>query len=394
MQASALAEDFAPDWAAIAVVILGVTAFSVGQGLTYPLISLVMEARGVSSSLAGLNASIFAAGLATSTLMIGRLTALLRGDRLIVAGLAGASASLAAFAIFDSLPVWFLARFTLGFSTSIIFAVSEAWLNAACPDRLRGRVSGIYGASMCLGFAAGPLAIPAVGTDDGFAFALIAVYVAFVAFVSVMLGRFARTKPEASPAGGLLAFSRAAPILLLMVLAFGFSDIAAITSIPLYMVERGYSDNFAAYVVTMVALPTALAQPLIGWLLDNVSRRLIAIASAVTSGATFLLLPFLTSEAALLATVSLLGAASFSLYTCALTLLGDRFRGPLLVSGAAAFGLSYAIGSAIGSGATGVVMDLSLDAAPISIGLLMLVFAAIFAVGLPAARPAGTDNHG
>lgn len=388
MQASTIAEDFAPDWAAIAVVILGVMAFAIAQGLTYPLISLVMEARGVSSSLAGLNASVFAAGLATSTLMIGRLTALLRGDRLIVAGLAGASASLATFALFDSLPVWFLARYTLGFSTSIIFAVSEAWLNTACPDRLRGRMSGIYGASMCLGFAAGPLAIPVLGTDDGFAFALVAVYVAFVAFASVMLGRFAKTKPEASPAGGLLAFSRAAPILLLMVLAFGFSDIAAIASIPLYMVERGYSDNFAAYVVTMVALPTALAQPLIGWLLDNVSRRLVAVGSAVACGAAFLLLPFLTSEAALLASVSLLGAASFSLYTCALTLLGDRFRGPLLVSGAAAYGLFYAIGSAVGSGATGVVMDLSLDAAPISIGLVMLVFAALFAVGL-SRDPAG-----
>lgn len=382
MSSHAIAEDFAPDWAAIAVVILGVTAFSVGQGLTYPLIALVMDSRGVSSSLAGLNASVFAAGLATSTLMITRLTAMLRGDRLIVAGLVGASLSLSAFALFDNLAVWFLARYLLGFSTSIIFTVSEAWLNTACPDRLRGRVSGIYGASMCAGFAAGPLAIPFVGTEDGFAFALIAVYVAFVAFASVMLGRFARTQPAASSAGGLMQFVRAAPVLALMVVAFGFSDIAAISTIPLYFVERGYSENFAALVVTMVALPTALAQPLVGWLLDHASRPLIAVGSAVACGASFLLLPFLSSEYALLATVSLLGAASFSLYTCALTLLGDQFRGGLLVSGAAAYGLAYAIGSAAGSGATGVIMDVSLSAGPLSVGAIMLVFAAVFATGL------------
>ncbi|WP_454744852.1 MFS transporter [Ciceribacter selenitireducens] len=387
MSSHAIAEDFAPDWAAIAVVILGVTAFSVGQGLTYPLIALVMDSRGVSSSLAGLNASVFAAGLATSTLMITRLTAMLRGDRLIVAGLVGASLSLSAFALFDNLAVWFVARYLLGFSTSIIFTVSEAWLNTACPDRLRGRVSGIYGASMCAGFAAGPLAIPFVGTEDGFAFALIAVYVAFVAFASVMLGRFARTRPEASSAGGLMQFVRAAPVLALMVVAFGFSDIAAISTIPLYFVERGYSENFAALVVTMVALPTALAQPLVGWLLDHASRPLIAVGSAVACGASFLLLPFLSSEYALLATVSLLGAASFSLYTCALTLLGDQFRGGLLVSGAAAYGLAYAIGSAAGSGATGVIMDLSLSAGPISVGAIMLVFAAIFATGLTRRVP-------
>lgn len=382
MQASALAEDFAPDWAAIAVVILGVTAFSVGQGLTYPLIALVMESRGASSTVAGLNAAVFAAGLATSTLMIGRLTAILRGDRLIVAGLIGASLSLTAFSLFDSLPVWFMARYTLGFSTSIIFIISEAWLNAACPDRMRGRVSGFYGASMCAGFAAGPLAIPLVGTQDGFAFALVAVYIAFVAFASVMLGRFARTKPERATAGGALQFVRLAPVLALMVLAFGFSDIAAISMIPLYFVERGYSQGFAAFVVTMVALPTALAQPLVGWLLDHVSRPLVAVGSALLSGLSFVVLPWLSSEVALLATVSVLGAASFSLYTCALTLLGDRYRGAMLVAGAAAYGLAYAAGSAAGSSVSGVVMDASLHWGPTGTGLTMLVFAAIFAFGL------------
>lgn len=383
MQASALAEDFAPDWAAIAVVILGVTAFAVGQGLTYPLISLLLESRGVSSTMAGLNASIFALGLASSTLLIGRLTQAVRGDRLIVASLCGVSLALATFSAFDNLTVWFVARFSLGFCTSIIYTVSEAWLNTACPDRLRGRVSGAYSAGMCAGFAAGPLAIPLIGIEDGFAFALTAAYVALVAFASVMLGRYARTRPHASEAGGITTFVKLAPVLTLMVLAFGFSDIAAISMIPLYFVERGYSQNFAAYVVTMVALPTALAQPFVGWLLDRVSRPTIAVCGSLITAVAFLLLPLMSSQIALLTVISLLGAASFSLYTAALTLLGERFRGGLLVSGSAVFALSYAIGSAAGSGASGVVMDvMSLDAGPIFIGLFMIVFTAIFAHNL------------
>ena len=55
-------DDFAPDRAAIAAVIVGVTAFAVAQGLTYPLISLVLEHRKVSPSLIGFNAGCFAAG--------------------------------------------------------------------------------------------------------------------------------------------------------------------------------------------------------------------------------------------------------------------------------------------------------------------------------------------
>ncbi|KPF46756.1 MFS transporter [Rhizobium sp. AAP43] len=384
-----IAPDFAPDWAAIAVVILGVTAFAVGQGLTYPLIALILESRGVSSSMAGLNAAVFAFGLASSTLMIGPLTQALRGDRLIVASLLGVSVALATFSAFDSLAVWFVARFLLGFCTSIIYTVSEAWLNTACPDRLRGRVSGAYSAGMCGGFAAGPLAIPLVGIEDGFAFALTAAYVALVAFASVMLGRYAKTKPEASEAGGLLTFVKLAPILTLMVVAFGFSDIAAISMIPLYFVERGYGQNFAAFVVTMVALPTALAQPFVGWLLDRVSRPVIAVSASLTAAIAFLVLPLMTSQAGLLITISILGAASFSLYTAALTLLGERFRGSLLVSGSAVFALAYAIGSAAGSGATGVTMDLvSVDAGPISVGLVMLLVTGLFGVNLLRIRAA------
>lgn len=386
-----IAPDFAPDWAAIAVVILGVTAFAVGQGLTYPLISLILESRGVSSSMAGLNASVFALGLASSTVMIGRLTQVMRGDRLIVASLIGVSAALATFSAFDQLWVWFVARFLLGCCTSMIYTVSEAWLNTACPDRLRGRVSGAYSAGMCAGFAAGPLAIPLIGIEDGFAFALTAAYVALVAFASVMLGRYAKTKPEASEAGGLVTFVKLAPVLTLMVVAFGFSDIAAISMIPLYFVERGYSQNFAAFVVTMVALPTALAQPFVGWLLDRLTRPMIAVCGSLIAAIAFLVLPLMTSQTGLLLTVSLLGAASFSLYTAALTLLGERFRGGLLVSGSAVFALAYAIGSAAGSGSTGLTMDLvSIDAGPIFVGLLMLVFTGLFAANLLrvfAARP-------
>ncbi len=121
-----LAAQAMPDWPAIAAVVLGVTAFSVAQGVTYPLISLVLESRGVSSTLIGINAFGFALGLAAATLMIGRLTQRFRAQHLIVAGLVGCSLCLATFAGFSSMSVWFLARFVLGFCASVIFMLSEA----------------------------------------------------------------------------------------------------------------------------------------------------------------------------------------------------------------------------------------------------------------------------
>jgi hypothetical protein len=73
-----------------------------------------------------------------------------------------------------------------------------------------------------------------------------------------------------------------------------------------------------------------------------------------------------------------MGAASSALFTCALTMLGDRFTGGALVSGSAAFTLAYAIGSAVGSSVTGSAMDLIGPAAgPIAAGGVVLAFTCV-----------------
>ncbi len=373
--------DIAPDWPAIIAVVLGVTAFSVAQGLTYPLISLSLEGRGVSAATIGLNAMGFAAGLAAATLLLGHLTRLASADKLIIASLCGCSLCLATLASTSSLPVWFIARFALGFFVSMVFMLGEAWLNTACPDRLRGRVSGLYGAGMCGGFAAGPLAIPLLGTSGGLGFALLAIYIALVAFLTGLLTMGARTRPEPSSTRDLFAFFRHAPTLILMVLMFGFADIAAISAMPVYFVKSGHSQAFAALSVTVLAVPTALAQPFIGVLLDMLPRRRVAITAAAVAATGYLAIPLVTSAPLLLALFALIGAASFALYTAALTMLGEQYRGSMLVAGSAAFSLAYAAGSAAGSGATGFLMALiNPTAGPLGVGMVLVMFTLIFAV--------------
>jgi len=377
------------DWAAIAVVIFGVTAFSISQGLTYPLISLVLAARHVSPGMIGLNGACFAAGMALSVIAVGPISRNIKGHRLIVLSLLGASFSLAMFASFEALWIWFVARFMLGFCASLIFMISEAWLNTACPDSIRGRVTGLYGASLCAGFAAGPLAIPVFGTEDGFAFSMLAVYVAFVAFASVIISRKAYTEPPRAAAGTFVTFVLAAPMLVAMVLAFGFADIAAISGMPVYFTELGYSPTFAAMSVTIMALPTAIAQPFVGMLLDKVSRTLVAVVTSLITAVCFLIVPLLESQVAILIDFAIIGAASLGLYTSALTLLGERYTGGMLVAGSAAFAMAYAVGSAGGSLTFGAAMQAFTPAGgPVIVGCLMMLFFVAFVVaGFRNRRP-------
>jgi MFS family permease len=374
----------APDWAAIVIVILSVTAFAVAQGLTFPVISLVLEKRGVAGSLIGLNAATYAAGAIAAVLTIDRLTARFPGNHLIVAALFGCALSLATFTITDDLPVWFMARFVIGFCASLISILSGAWLNTASPDRIRGRISGFYGAGLCAGFAIGPLAIPLVGTSDGSAFALVAGYITVIGFLCAAFNGRTRTLPERAPTGGLLRFISAAPILVLVELAFGFADIAAISGMAVYFVRVGHSEAFAAYAITVLSLPTAFAQPLVGWLLDKTSRAGVTIGCGFLGAVAFLLIPYLQSEAVIMAVFAVIGIATFALSTCALTMLGERFEGGMLVAGTASFSLAYSIGSAMGSTGTGFIMDwVSPRAAPISVGLGLLAFTVLVSFKRP-----------
>jgi MFS family permease len=375
-----------PDRAALAAIVVGITAFAVAQGLTYPLISLILNERGLGGGLIGANAAMFALGIAASTLLTPRMTRAVAPDRLILAGLAGASLCLFAFALFERVWPWFAIRFALGFCANTIFVLGEAWLNAACPDRLRGRVSGLYAAGMCGGFALGPVGVPLFGKEGGFAFAAAAVYVALVAFAFGTLSRRSRTRPETAAPGSLAAFVRAAPLLVLLVAMFGFSDVAAIAVLPVYLTEAGYSDDLAALAVTVMHLPTIAAQPAIGVLLDRCPRLLVALACLLLTALAYALIPWCLGTRSLWAVLALLGSTSFGLYTAALALLGQRFTGSLLVAGSAVFGVTYAVGSMVGSTATGAAMEvLGPGGAPLTAASVLL--AAALLLGARLARP-------
>jgi hypothetical protein len=83
----------------------------------------------------------------------------------------------------------------------------------------------------------------------------------------------------------------------------------------------------------------------------------------------------MTSEIAILSVFALMGTATFSLYTCALTMLGERHSGAMLVAGSAAFALAYAAGSGAGSGLTGAIMEAGgPKAGPLSVGIGLVFF--------------------
>src|SRR6185437_4715831 len=66
-------EDRNP-WAAMAGIIATVTVFAVAQGLTYPLLSFILERQGTTPGLIGLSAAMTPLGFIVSSPLISALT--------------------------------------------------------------------------------------------------------------------------------------------------------------------------------------------------------------------------------------------------------------------------------------------------------------------------------
>ncbi len=353
----AVADERRSDWASIAAVIVGIAAFAMAQGLTYPLISLLLASRGTDETLIGLNAAAYMLGLGVSTLAMSRLTALLRAGSVVVFSLLGSAAMLVLMALLDDLAAWFVLRFFLGFCVNTIYVVGEAWLNAAATDRVRGRVAGLYGASMAAGFAIGPLGIPLFGTENGFAFAACAVVLAFVAFLFALLSRRAQVEPEAMPHGALLPFLRRSPMLLFVVLLFGIIDGSVISMLPIYLAGEGLSASGAALFVTVAHVGMIVSQVPLGAVLDRVNRWSVAGTCLLVTGIAFALFAVVPATSWLLwPLAALCGSAFFGVYTAAISLLGEKYKGGELVAGSAAFAMAYAVGGSIGTPVTGAAL--------------------------------------
>lgn len=366
---------------AIATIIASVCGFAFSMGLTYPVLSLLLDARGFSETEIGINAAFAGLGLLVSAFLIPRLAQMIGYRRLIIVSGATGAAVLVAMTVTEGLVMWSVTRFLLAICIAGLFVCSEAWMNELVDDRFRGRVMGIYAAIISIAFAAGPAMIPAVGFEPPTPFLICAAVVLFSGLVVMPLTRSdVRAQPQEG--AGLMAAIRQAPIVLSAVLAMGFFEAAGFALLPVYVVERGFDSTHAALLVTAFAGGSVVVQPVIGWLADKAPPRRILLLSAGLSAVLCLAVPAVDlGHWGGFLLVGLLGGTGFGIYTLALTELGRRFKGAMLASAMACTAVAWGIGGIGGPAIAGVTMDAyGNDALMITMGSVfaLLAVAAVF----------------
>ncbi|UPK29464.1 MFS transporter [Bradyrhizobium sp. 195] len=370
------------DWEKVVLVTATVGVFAVATGLSSPLLALVLKKELFSDLLIGANAAMTPIGLLTSALCVPRFAQRVGGSRAAVGFALTAAAALVLMAIFPMLWVWFPARFVLGLAIGGFYIVNKAWLNEIAAPAYRGRIVGIYAAVLAAGFSLGPFALALTGSSGWLPFA---VGISALLTAALITAIFARRLPgfAVEQRASVASFLPRAPVLLVAVGVFGLFDQATLAFLPAFGVRNGFSEQTMAVGLALLNAGNVVLQVPIGWLADRFPRRLVLAGCSVAAagGAVLLTLAVRHEPFALFAFLFVWGACACGVTTVALAELGDRFGGPALLAGSAAFTLSSGVGGMLGGPLTGAAIDKAGDSGLILVlagayGLLGLVVAA------------------
>jgi MFS family permease len=342
--------------AAIAGIIATVTVFAASQGLSYPLLSFLLQRQGESAGLIGLSAAMTPLGFIVSSPFIPWMARRFGPGRLCIACALGATVALFLIAARTDVWLWFPLRFALGFLANPLYVVSETWLIAIVPPAKRGRMMGLYTSIVSAGFALGPLTLATVGVEGWPPFLIgMGAFLACAAILIVVLPRLPAFDNEAGHLS-VAGFARFAPVLVLAVFCASAFEQALLALVSVYGQAYGSAEQrLALLLTTFIAGNIALQVPL-GALTERIGTRAATLICAGIACLGAASLPFLFGTVAVWPMAFLWGAMAFGIYTVALIELGTRFSGTMLITGNAAFALAWGAGGIAGPPVTGAVM--------------------------------------
>lgn len=350
-------------------------------GFGAPLISALMAAHHFSNSTIGYNATT--GGLATviAAVLTPRIARLCGVVPSILLMLFIGGLSFLGFYIFANIVAWFALRFSLHFAMTIMFILSEFWVNSCAPAARRAFILSIYAAAMGLGVTIGPVLFAFVGSSGFLPFAIGFGLTALAAIPVLMARNFAPRFRESEHRPFLHHIFKM-PSSTLAAFVFGAVQVGAVSLITPFGIHAGYSESQAGQFLTLLALGNVLLLIPISILSDRTRKsELILWFCALIGFIGALIVPLIVEKSLWLQLdLFILGGVSAGLYTLGLARLGACLRGPDLAAANSAFIFCYGIGILAGPALTGFMMDYY----PIGgFAETMAVFFALYALFIP-----------
>ncbi|KOR77336.1 MFS transporter [Peribacillus frigoritolerans] len=261
----------------VLILIVGISGFS--QGMLLPIIAIIFENDGISSSLNGFHAASLYIGI---LLISPFMEAPLRKygyKPLIVFGGITVILSLALFPVWKSFWFWFVLRFFIGIGDHTLHFATQTWITAISPKTKRGRNLAIYGLFFSLGFMVGPLMTKLLEINQSLPFIITSI-LSLLAWSAVFL--IGNELPEQDDSestsflGTLKRFtkvSRIAWVAFLLPFTFGVLEASLNSNFPVFALRSGIDLTAVSIIIPAFSAGTLLTQIPLGMISDRFGRR-------------------------------------------------------------------------------------------------------------------------
>lgn len=364
---------------AAAIVSMGMVNLS--MGIAFPLTAIILARQGVEPGMIGLSTAAQAAPVFFISPLAPRIMRRFGPANVMITGLLLAGLSFLLMGLFANLYAWFPLRFLLGSAGTLLWATSEAWINALAHEERRGRIVGIYGASAAAGFALGPTMLVLIGTGVEPFFIGGGLMIAAAAIV-VTADRSRNHFEASDKSAPLWRLIWVAPAALLANFFYAAAEESLVTFFPIYSMRLGMIEQTSLLLLTIASLGAILMQPVIGVVADRMNRMNLLIGLVLATAAGYVALPFVMPDFLQTAVMLFLvvGLAN-GIFTLGMVLVGERFRGSELAGASAFTTAMWGTGALIGAPVSGAAMQLwdphGLIAAVVLIFLAYLPFPVI-----------------
>jgi len=336
----------------ILVAIVAISGFS--QGLLLPLIAVIFEQNGLSSSLNGIHATgLYIGVLLASPFMEKPLRSFGYKPIIIIGGLV-VIVSLLLFPMWDSLIFWFLLRLFIGIGDHMLHFGTQTWITSFSPEHKRGRNISLYGLSFGIGFAFGPLMTPLVTYNPSLPFIITAILSLFAwATVFFLKNELPENlEQQASETGTLKRFIQTwkyAWVAFLPPFGYGFLEASLNGNFPVYALRSGIDVTSISILLPAFAIGSILFQLPLGILSDKYGRRTILMIALFTGFSSFTVASFLEhSIFAMFVCFFIAGMMVGSAFSLGISYMTDLVPKSLLPSGNILCGIFFSFGSISG----------------------------------------------
>ncbi|MDJ0929883.1 MFS transporter [Breoghania sp.] len=350
-------------WRGIAAAISTITAVGISLGLSLPLLSLILEQRGISPTWTGINTAFAGIASVVVTPFVTPLTRRVGTARLAFWMVILSAVSFYLFHVIETFWAWFPLRLVFHGAVTATFVLSEFWINALAPASRRGLILGIYATILSAGFVVGPMLFAAIGATGMLPFA-IGSTILVMAALPVLLARSTSPIIDGGHDRPFARFFFIAPMATLAGFIFGSVESGSMSLLPIYGVHVGMETTHTALLVSAFVGGNVVMQIPMGLLADRFERRQLLTACALVGALGALAIPPMSGTFAGLSLLLFLwGGIIAGMYTIGLAHLGSRFTGANLASANAAFAMMYSLGMLAGPMTMGAALDTGIPAA-------------------------------